>query len=177
MSHNCHISVKPGELNPVPCNPCMHCKSPGSATEEWTICSLLEGCVQQAASHGHQLLCAVVIGWFCCVYPHCDHLLVINNAAMIFYDIGCCLGKILLEMGCIKCRQACRSRLPRCACAYTCTYIWFFRSRCISSDPDVCTITHANQYNTYVCILYKFAWCHYDATADQSKVDEVRLIT
>ena len=33
----------------------MHCKSLCSATEEWTICSLLEGCVQQAASHGHQL--------------------------------------------------------------------------------------------------------------------------
>ena len=32
-----------------------HCKSLCSATEEWTICSLLEGCVQQAASHGHQL--------------------------------------------------------------------------------------------------------------------------
>ena len=32
-----------------------HCKSLYSATEEWTICSLLEGCVQQAASHGHQL--------------------------------------------------------------------------------------------------------------------------
>ena len=61
LNLNLHPHAMHRALSLSTCQQCItgplptHSESLYSATEEWTICSLLEGCVQQAASHGHQL--------------------------------------------------------------------------------------------------------------------------